>query len=541
MTRRIWIPLVLSLGVLCAGAGGLWAAWRLARPTLHERIVSEARARGFELAMEDFSVSTERVVLTGATLRPMGVQGLAARLDTVTLELSGLGWSVFWGGAEDVALTAIEVDGADVHVLGTAPALALELSRWSEHYPTAYDLPARASDVALAWSALEGKAPWLLVTSGEVARQTNGGTFEAGAASLLGKRVGPVGSSWSKRDGRIVMGFGQADPATAPVQLEILLDVPEPVARVELRRTPLDALSGALGITLPLSEGTREATEIEAKGEIRLPPSLQAVPIGGVLEVNLLGFIPPHPPELQGIVSGDRTTFATRFEVSADQSSVLLTESKVSAGAFVLEGDGLVQRTGEHAQVHLRLAESLPCLRLAGAAADSRLGKHWASLTKHLLKKYMQGSITVRVRVEADTGDLANAKVTQSIGVGCGLQPLRPPTQEELATLSARLPGLLSELPKLPPNLPTGSSAGGDLRLPPLPSNLPSLPSALPTLPSSLPPPTLPKFPATAPAEPDGSKLQVAPAQPSSSKPAPGTAAPSEADNGTTDDSSAAE
>jgi len=471
----------------------------MARPALHERIVAEARARGFELELEDFSLSPERVVLVRATVRPLGVRGLVARLDEVTLEVSGLGWSALWGGAKDVTLTGVAVDGADVHVLGSAPALALELSRWSDHYPAAYDLPARASHVVLAWRAAAERAPWLLVTGGEVARQAHGGTFEAATASVLDKRVGPVGSSWSKQDGRILLGFGEPDPETAPVRLELLLDVPEPVARVELRQTPLDTLTGALGITLPLADSARERIEVDARGEILLPPSLAPTPVRGHLEVNLLGFVPPHPPELQGIVSGDRTTFTTRFEVSADQTTVQLTDAKVAAGAFVLEGDGVVRRAEDHALVHLRFAEALPCVKLAGAAADTRLGKHWASLTKHLLQKYMQGSVTVQVRVDADTRDLGAAKVIQSIGVGCGLQPLRPPTAEELEALSARLPGLLAELPQLPPGLNTAGNSGDGLRMPPLPSNLPPLPTVLPALPSSLPLPRLPGAPSRTP------------------------------------------
>lgn len=488
MTRRIWIPLGIVVGVLVMGAVGLWAAWRFTQPALRERIIAEARVRGFELDMEEFSVSPEEVVLTNATVRPIGVRGIAARLDSVTLSLAGLTWKSVWGGSDAVSLTGIAADGADVHILGSAPSLALELSRWSEQYPAAYDLPANAKNVALGWRAEPENAPWLLIAQGEVARGSTGGTFETNAASVLGKHVGKVGSSWSKQDGRIVMGFGQVDPGQAPVHLEVLLDAPEPVARLELRRTPLDALTGALGITLPLDADVRRKTHVEAKAELKLPPSLAPTPVLGSLEVTLFGFIPPHPPELQGIVSGDRTTFSTQLEVSADQSGVKLTETKVAAGAFVLEGDGLVQRTADHAQVHLRLSESLACVKLAGAAADSRLGKHWASLTRQLLKKYMQGSVQVLVHVEADTRDLGGARVTQTIGVGCGLQPLRPPTQEDLAALSKQLPGLIAELPKLPNTgftLPSGLPA-----LPPLPPGLPALPTTLPTLPKQLPPPT---------------------------------------------------
>ena len=138
----------------------------------------------------------------------------------------------------------------------------------------------------------------------------------------------------------------------------------------------------------------------------------------------------------------------------------------------------------------------------SGATAETRLGRHWASLTKQLLQKFMQGSVQVMVRIQADSRDLGAAQVTRHIGIGCGLEPLRPPTREELEAFSKQLPGLLSELPKLP-NLPAGKLPDGKLSPPALPTGLPSLPSALPALPTSLPalpsqlppPPELPKAP----------------------------------------------
>jgi ADP-dependent NAD(P)H-hydrate dehydratase / NAD(P)H-hydrate epimerase len=494
VTRRIWIPLAVVLGVLGVGAAGLWAVWRLAQPKIRDRIIAEARIRGFDLDMEEYSLGREHLVLQHATVRPLEVHGLAARMDTVTLTLAGISWRTFFGRTEDVQLTGLEIDGADVHLLGSAPALALELARWSEHYPTAYDLPARATGVALGWRATSEEPPWLLIAQGRVTREPDGGQFLAEAASVGGHRVGPVGSSWSKQDGRLLMGFGHVVPSEAPVQMEVSLNAPEPTARVELRSTPLSALAGALGITLPLDESAQQRIQVKAQAQLSLPPSLAPTPVPGTLQVELLGFLPPHPPELQGIVSGDRTTFDTHFEVSADQSTVVLTETRVAAGAFALKGDGLVQRSGGHARVQLRLSESLRCTTLAGAAADSRLGRHWASLTRQLLQQYLQGSVRVMVTIEADTRNLSAARVIQNIGVGCGLQPLRPPTKEELEAFSKQLPGLISELPQLPgfpastQKLPQG--------LPSLPTGLPSLPTALPTLPRQLPPPgSLPRLP----------------------------------------------
>src|SRR5690606_4068097 len=88
--RRNWVPLAVLAALLAMGALASWAIWRFSQPALHERILAEARKRGFELEMEDFSVDPDRVVLRNATVRPTGVRGLAARADTVTLSLSGL-------------------------------------------------------------------------------------------------------------------------------------------------------------------------------------------------------------------------------------------------------------------------------------------------------------------------------------------------------------------------------------------------------------------------------------------------------------------
>jgi hypothetical protein len=109
---------------------------------------------------------------------------------------------------------------------------------------------------------------------------------------------------------------------------------------------------------------------------------------------------------------------------------------------------------------------ALPCDALAGAAAETQLGqllgKTLGKLAGRAAKDLVGGSVAVRVKIEADSRDLPNAKVTRTIGVGCGLKPLK----------------LDIDLSKLPP-LPSG--------LPPFPSGLPPLPSGLPPLPFPFP------------------------------------------------------
>jgi hypothetical protein len=436
---------------------------------------------------------------------------VAARVAQVEATVSGLDFkSLLFGGTDQVQLTSLKATGADVHVLGSAPALALELTQWSEHFPSAYDMPAEAREVALAWRATETAEPWARLAGGAVTRTATGGRFEAASTSVLGRSLGAVGSRWSKETGRIALELGEAEGRPAPVRVDIQLDEKAPTATIELRPTPIRDLSGALGVALPLENVTAQA-----KATLKLPPELAAVPVPGQLHFELLGYVPPHPVELDGFVFGDRTTFDTDFEVAADQKSVKLTNTRAAAGAFVLTGDGEIQRALEHAVARVRLSGRLPCVALATAAADTRLGQHWSAFAKQLVKKNLEGTVGVTVNIEADTRDLSQAKMVRSIGLGCGLKPLRLPTPDELAAFQQQLPGLVEELPKLPsqlPQLPPG--------LPALPSSLPSsLPGALPTqLPTGLP--TLPKLPEGLPPlpSPPAKKTTPSPAPTASGK-----------------------
>jgi len=214
------------------------------------------------------------------------------------------------------------------------------------------------------------------------------------------------------------------------------------------------------------------------------------VPTNGHAHLELKGYVPPHPVELDGFVFGDVTMLDTDLRFASNLDEIALENTSVTAGRFVLKGGGNVAREGVAARVKLDLRGTLPCDSLASAAAESRLGK---LLGRAAGKKagiaalhLVGGSVGVRVQVDATTADLAGAKLERSIGVGCGLKPLTLEDLRELGDLLFR--GDLSKLPEdlgrlLPPGtLPVPS------RLPPIPSAFPSgFPSAF-RIPTSLPP-----------------------------------------------------
>jgi hypothetical protein len=97
----------------------------------------------------------------------------------------------------------------------------------------------------------------------------------------------------------------------------------------------------------------------------------------------------------------------------------------------------------------------------------------------------VRGDVSVEVGIKASTQDLANAKLTQKIGVGCGLRPL---SLGELIALTPNAKDLQAIGDEVGKKL---EGIGKDLGLPPVPSGL-----ALPPLPTF--PPLAPKAAPTA-------------------------------------------
>jgi hypothetical protein len=159
-------------------------------------------------------------------------------------------------------------------------------------------------------------------------------------------------------------------------------------------------------------------------------------------------------------------------------------------------GGGKVQRAAEHATVDMDLAGALSCAAIARSAAAAHVGTFLSTVIGKAAKQLVEGSVAVRVRIAADTRNLDAARVLPTIGVGCGLVPLKaldprlrkllPPELLALAdALPEALPGPGTPWPK-PPAQPLPTLA--DLQKRVLETPLPALPSAFP-LPLRLPKP----------------------------------------------------
>jgi hypothetical protein len=368
----------------------------------------------------------------------------------------------------------VQLSDVQVGVSGTLPRVLFELGEWARNHPDALAAPLVASKVSVKVAEAPATAPWLELSGGVLTRTVAGAAFSAESCKLSGFELGKVGAGYGLTGGDVSIGFGDQKAQAAPLRLDASVNA-KGAGKMSMVLTPtkLGLLGQGLGIPLPLPE-------VVASGhaELSLPAgALDGVEIRGKLSTRLEGFTPPHPPELDGFVFGNVTTFDTDLALDGARSKVTLSNSKVKAGRFELSGGGNVTRTGPtDASIQLDLKGTLPCDTLAGAAAESRLGQLLGRASgkqgKRTALAIVRGDVGVDVGIQATTKDLQHAKLTQKIGIGCGLRPL---SLAELLALTPNAKDLQAIGNEVGQKL---EDIGKDLGLPPVPSALP-----LPSLP----------------------------------------------------------
>jgi ADP-dependent NAD(P)H-hydrate dehydratase / NAD(P)H-hydrate epimerase len=491
--------LLLALGIVVLGVIGIIAGILSYLPGyIEKRVVAEAKARGIALAPGEVAFGFGWVQLSGATAKLIGAPAFEAKIRLADISLQGF---------EPVQ---VQLSDVQVGVSGSLPRVLLELGEWTKNNPRAFAAPLLASRVSLRVAEEAAGPAWLTLSNGFLTRTVAGAAFSAQSCKLSGFEVGKVGAGFTTTGANVSIGFGDQSAQAAPLRLDASMDA-KGAGQMSLVLTPtkLGLLGQGLGIPLPLP-----GVIVAGKAELAFPaglegkqatgpnslPDFTAAELTGKLSVSLTGFVPPHPPELDGFVFGDVTTFDTDLHIDHTRALVTLKNSKVKAGKFELNGGGSVKREGVNASVDLDLKGALPCDALAGAAAESRLGKLLGRVSgkqgKRTALAIVRGDVSVEVGVKASTADLANAKLTQKIGVGCGLRPLSlaellalTPNAKDLKAIGDEVGKKLDEI-------------GKELGLPPLPSGL-----ALPPLP---PLPLAP--PKAAPADKAPEKKLAAPA-----------------------------
>jgi hypothetical protein len=446
--------------------------------------IRRAREHGIELELGTLDYGWEWAAISGAKARLVGVNGVLLRIDQLVVDLDGM----------DV--TRLDFVGLGVEADGSLAALLLDVSAWTKRFPSAYALPLSAQKVSVAWRPETGGTPWLEIDGATVATSAAGTVVVAEHTKVAGFDIGRSGTTWTAKQSSVALGLGEAELDKAPLRLDADLSVPKPRVTATLAPIALDRLAGPLAVALPIQGVTTSATLT-----LDFPSREASLPESGLVKLTLDGWIPPHPPELDGFVFGRTTTVDSKLTFAPDGKTLTLSETNVAAGKFVLTGGGTLTREPGELKLAIALNGALPCDALASAAAESRLGRLLGRLSGQkggkLAKQVVGGTVAVRVTVQGTTKDLAGAKLERTIGIGCGLRPL---TLDDLRALGDTL--LAADLAKLSSELEkfTGLPQGTLPVPPPLPSALPALPSAFPSFPQF---PRLPA-PAAKPSEKDG-------------------------------------
>jgi len=435
---RVVIVVATLLTLLLVGGAIVFVAVLL--PSLVEdRIKAEARARGVEMVWSDLSFYFTSASFEGVRFRLVGVPQIEATAKSIDVSLSN--WEP----------RGIEAEGVKVTATGSAADLTLSLTAWTAGHPKAFRVPVSAHDVGVVYQASANENPWLVITGGALSDGANGVSFSAEKAVFAGVDVGKVSAAWTAEAASVTMGFGAADPGNATVKLTVNHAAVPPTATATLTPTELAKLSGPLAVPL-----VAPGAVVSGQVDLRFEGGLPAGPISGHLDSKIVGWIPPHPVELDGFLFGNTTTFSSDLAIDSTRTLVDLTNSRVKAGAFELAGGGRIERDAVHASISMNLAGNLSCAAIAQSAAAAHMGSFLSDLVGSAARKVVDGSVGVRVKIAADSRNLDAATVLPTIGIGCGLQPLRGVDTEKLKKLPAKLQDLAKKLPPLPalPDLP---------------------------------------------------------------------------------------
>ena len=403
-TGRFSVALAVFVGLVAAGsvAGVLGH-----EPLLRHLVQRETQRLGFLVTYDAIEIHGFFLgaVLHGVRVDLEGVRGFHADVDEVVVDLDG------------AKAQRIVTSGVRVAVERSAADLLLDLGAWINGHPDLYRIPGEATGVGITWADAPEDPPWLTLQGGKLSTNGTDATFRTPSATVSGQPLGAAAATWAAAAATITLGLGNEVIGDAPIRVELHPTEKPATALLTLRPTKLESLGAPLGLALP-------APGAVAEGTVALTLGTRAG--HGVIEGNaaftLVGWVPPHPRELGGIVFGDRTTFATKLSITEDHRKITLSEAAMTAGALKLKGGGTIERRDAYAVSALDLKGSIACSDVARSAVASSWGDLAGQLAFGVARIAMDGSVGIKVHVEADTRDLKAAKLTHEVGIGCGLR-----------------------------------------------------------------------------------------------------------------------
>jgi hypothetical protein len=457
---------------------------------IEDEVVAQAEARGITLVPGDISFGWGWLQIADAKLNLIGVRGMSATVAILDVELDRV---------VPLRFTANQVK---VEAVGEPIALAQALAAWRAAHEKSFVEPVFVKPLTFNLRPDAKAEPTLSFAGAEFKFEQERASARTTSLKLKGRELGAASIAAGKGAVHIALTLGQSSLENPLVSLD-LQDAPKRALHVGLSPIALGRLGALFAKEMPLPEVLLSGT-VDA---LSPPNSTPPAGVNGRADFTLKGYIPPHPPELDGFVFGDTTAFGAHFTVELERARVRLDEAIVKAGSFVLEGAGELRMESDRSRLVLALTGQLPCNALAGAAAETRLGRALGRVTGKAAREILSGGVGIRVAIDADPADPAHARVLKTISPGCGLKPL---TLAELSALGELLPEALD--PQVAKDFETLMKAP----LPSLPNLGPGTQLNLPNL-SALPLPTL-QLPLPAPPKAGSKKAapNAAPAAPAS-------------------------
>ncbi|HET9933318.1 MAG TPA: hypothetical protein VFQ35_21585, partial [Polyangiaceae bacterium] len=448
-------------------------------------VIEQAKRRGIELEPGEVSFGLGWVQVKDAKLSLVGLPGIRAKAGIIDVELARMTPQRF------------TLNDVKVEATGSASGLQGDLSSWLRAHEAQFTEPVFMKPVEVQYRQQPSGGASMAITGGEISASHTELDVKASRFTIEGHELGAMKLTGKKSHVELAMTLGLSDIKNPTLDIEATVADGWKL-HVALAPVLLGRLGAALNTAMPLPAVTASGTF-----DLDVPRVLTpgAHPSGRV-DATLKGYVPPHPVELDGFVFGDTTELGSKFTVVPEQLKLLLEETRVKAGSFVLQGAGSVAVEAGGPRLRLNLSGALPCGALAGAAAQTRLGTALGRLTGKAARETLSGSVGVHVVVEADVLNLDNPRVLKTITPGCGLKPL---TLAELRALGELLPDALDPrvaddlakllknplaLPQLPPDTNLDLSRLPKLPLPVLPLPAPPTPApAKPSKPSTARPP----------------------------------------------------
>lgn len=470
-TKGLWIGIgaLAALGV----AGGIgFQTWL---PGYVMSKVEEAAAR-FGVQLSECALSYER---TGLSVTKVTLEHCHVEMAAPTAASGSIAHLEVW--LKENQPERLFISGADVVVTGSP-----DFEQWKTHLEGGETIAVTGQSNRLAWVTDPGRPPALAIS--ELARLSEkedwtgrlvlaeilDGSVRFGEKAHLELRLRSMPANALVAD---------VDPANSVGHV-----------RVELEGVPFMLFSGILFGNVPSELATTTAS---GRLELDIPYGLNPAQPKGNFDFTLAGLNFPVPRELAGLVYDTSPHLSGTLTSNRAYTKFEAPKVNFETGALRMKGKGSVERDGIRTRWQATMQGPLPCDAIVASAARVHLqgapmAQELGDAAARISRKALKGSVNIMVALDADSADLAAAKLVKTVGIGCGLQPLPVPDLSELPA------GLLKDLPQL-----------GDLPAvlgTPKPGELPQVPEL--KLPKELPKLELPQFklPATRPKKPEANE-----------------------------------